>query len=101
MRLSGRLMLALFCCVAAISTVFAVYQAETEMPVWRHALTGMAQTLLIVAITLLIVRWSLGRPLRHMAQWLRDLRTGNASAGGKPPEEFKAAIDKRLAAALI
>ncbi|MGA2720932.1 MAG: trehalose-6-phosphate synthase [Bryobacteraceae bacterium] len=87
MRLSGRLMLALFCCVAAISTVFAVYQAETEMPVWRHALTGMAQTLLIVAITLLIVRWSLGRPLRHMAQWLRDLRTGNASAGGKPPEE--------------
>ena len=40
--------------------------------VWRHALTSVAQTLLIVALTLLIVRWSLGRPLRHMAQWLRD-----------------------------
>jgi trehalose 6-phosphate synthase len=55
--------------------------------VWRHALTSVAQTLLIVALTLLIVRWSLGRPLRHMAQWLRDLRTGDASAGGKPPKE--------------
>jgi trehalose 6-phosphate synthase len=55
--------------------------------VWRRALTSVAQTLLIVAITFLIVNWSLGRPLRHMALWLRDLRTGNASAGSKPPEE--------------
>ena len=56
-------------------------------PVWRHALTSVAQTLLIVGMTLLIVRWSLGKPLRHMAQWLRDLRTGNASASGQPPKE--------------
>lgn len=48
-------------------------------PVWRHILTSAAQTVLIVAITLLIVRWSLGKPLKHMAQWLRDLRTGNTS----------------------
>jgi signal transduction histidine kinase len=48
-------------------------------PVWRHALTGVAQTLLIVGMTLLIVHWSLGKPLRHMAQWLRDLRTGGIS----------------------
>ena len=38
--------------------------------------TSVAQTLLIVGITLLIVRWSLGKPLRHMAHWLHDLRTG-------------------------
>ncbi len=56
-------------------------------PVWRHALTSVAQTLLIVGMTLLIVRWSLGKPLRHMAQWLYDLRTGNASASGQPPKE--------------
>jgi uncharacterized membrane protein affecting hemolysin expression len=55
--------------------------------VWRHALISVVQTLLIVAITLLIVSWSLGRPLHSMAQWLRDLRTGAASAGGKPPED--------------
>jgi len=56
-------------------------------PVWRHALTGMAQTLLIVGFTLLIVHWSLGKPLRHMAEWLRDLRTGGTSADGRPPKE--------------
>ena len=57
------------------------------VPVWRHALTGVAQTLLIVGFTLLIVHWSLGRPLRRMAVWLRDLRTGGTSTDGKPPEE--------------
>ena len=56
-------------------------------PLWRHALGGMAQTLLIVGITLLIVHLSLGEPLRHMAQWLRDLRTGSASGDGNPPRE--------------
>jgi len=61
--------------------------AFVAAPVWRHALTSGAQTLLIVGITLLIVHWSLGKPLRHMAQWLRDLRTGNASASGQPPRE--------------
>jgi len=56
-------------------------------PVLRHALISVAQTLLIVGMTLLIVRWSLGRPLRHMAQWLRDLRTGDESVTHQPPEE--------------
>jgi alpha,alpha-trehalose-phosphate synthase [UDP-forming] len=55
--------------------------------VLRHAVTSMAQTLLIVGITLLIVRWTMGRPLRHMAQWLRDLRVGNVSASGTLPNE--------------
>jgi trehalose-6-phosphate synthase len=61
--------------------------AFLSAPVWRHALTGMAQTLLIVGITLLIVHLSLGKPLRHMAQWMRDLRTGSASGDGRPPKE--------------
>ncbi len=87
MRLNGRLMLALFCVAALISTVFAIYQADAEMPVWWRALVSVVQTLLIVAVTLVIVRWSLRRPLHLMAQWLRDLRTGNASASARPPEE--------------
>jgi trehalose-6-phosphate synthase len=53
---------------------------------WRHALASVAvQTLLIVGTTLLIVRWSLGGPLRKMAQWMRDQRTGKA--GGEAPQE--------------
>jgi trehalose 6-phosphate synthase len=60
--------------------------AFTDAPVWRHALASMVQTLLIVGVTLLIVHWSLGRPLHHMALWLRDLRTGGISGGGRPPK---------------
>ncbi len=56
-------------------------------PVWRQALTSVAQTLLIVGMTLLILQWSLGKPLRLMARWLSDLRTGNASTFAQPPKE--------------
>jgi len=59
----------------------------TDAPVWRHALTSVVQTFLIVAITLLIVRWSLGSPLRRMTQWLRDLRIGHISPEGELPKE--------------
>ena len=38
---------------------------------WRRALTGVAiQTILIVCVTLLILRWSLRRPLARLAIWL-------------------------------
>jgi len=56
-------------------------------PIWRHVLMAAVQTLLMVGITLLIVRWSLGKPLQRMAQWLRDLRTGNTSNQQALPEE--------------
>jgi trehalose 6-phosphate synthase len=61
--------------------------AFVTAPILRHALTSVAQTLLIVGLTLVIVRWSLGKPLQHMAQWLRDLRTGDGSSSGQPPKE--------------
>ncbi|HTX35915.1 MAG TPA: trehalose-6-phosphate synthase [Bryobacteraceae bacterium] len=61
--------------------------AFTAAPVWRHALSGMAQTLLIVGFTLLIVHWTVSKPLSRMAVWLRDLRTGGVSAEGRPPKE--------------
>jgi trehalose-6-phosphate synthase len=56
-------------------------------PVWHHALTGVAQTVLIVSLTLLVVRWAMGKHLRHMTRWLRDLRTGNASTAVQLPTE--------------
>jgi alpha,alpha-trehalose-phosphate synthase [UDP-forming] len=43
--------------------------------------------LLIAGITVLIVHWTLAKPLRHMAQWLHDLRTGRTPAAGKLPQE--------------
>jgi trehalose 6-phosphate synthase len=56
-------------------------------PVWRRAIAGLVETLLIVGLTLAIVRWSLGKPLRRMAEWLRELRTGDAPGEGQPPNE--------------
>ena len=45
--------------------------------------------MLIVGITLLIVRWSVGRPLRQMTQWLRDLRTAASRRTRTPAGDFE------------
>jgi alpha,alpha-trehalose-phosphate synthase [UDP-forming] len=45
---------------------------------WRRAFTGVIiQTVLIVTVTLLTLRWGVGRPLRRMADWIQDLQRGN------------------------
>ncbi|HEV2447118.1 MAG TPA: hypothetical protein VGS58_14400, partial [Candidatus Sulfopaludibacter sp.] len=71
--------------IGALAVVYRV--AFTERLVWRHALLSVAQTLLIVAITLLIVRWSFAKPLRHLTLWLREMRTGTSAHTDKPPGE--------------
>ena len=56
----------------------------------RRALTSVViQTLLIVPVTLLVLRWGLGQPIERLARWLGDVRTGRAGAGSAPdlPEE--------------
>ena len=73
---------------------------------WRRALIGVAiQTLLIGCITLLTIRWGLGRPLARMTQWLHELRTGAATAGHKITErgEFEPLTEEvtRLASSLV
>ncbi|HTF68490.1 MAG TPA: trehalose-6-phosphate synthase, partial [Edaphobacter sp.] len=45
--------------------------------VWSRAFVHIAgQVLVIVAITLLIVRWSLAGPIARAAQWMKTLHTG-------------------------
>jgi alpha,alpha-trehalose-phosphate synthase [UDP-forming] len=45
--------------------------------VWGQAFIHIAgQVLVIVAITLLIVRWSLAGPIARAAQWMKTLRSG-------------------------
>jgi trehalose 6-phosphate synthase len=50
---------------------------------WRRtAFTVGVQTLVITAITLLLIRSGVIRPLQHMSSWLRQLHAGHAA---KPP----------------
>ena len=77
--------------------VLAVFHNATYIDVqagalWRRALIGVAiQTFLIGAITLLTIRWGLGRPLLRLTQRLRALRTGTAGgdSGIFEPGEFE------------
>jgi alpha,alpha-trehalose-phosphate synthase [UDP-forming] len=69
----------------------------------RRALASVfIQTLLIVPVTLLVLRWGLGQPIERLARWLGDLRTGLAGAGSAPdlPEEDVFRPLKREAARL-
>ena len=75
--------------VAAIAIFHDVaFIGAQRMDVWVHAVFSLGlQTVLIIGTTLLIVRWSLGRPLRRMVEWLRDQRSGRISAEADAPRE--------------
>jgi trehalose 6-phosphate synthase len=56
----------------------ASYIDAQNAKIWRDTFKHvLVQMLLIAGITLLIVRWSMERPLKRMAQWLQDLRAGS------------------------
>jgi len=59
-----------------------------DMAIWRSTFKHvLVQMLLISAITLLIVRWSMERPIARMAQWLKALRAGESMANPDFAEE--------------
>lgn len=54
---------------------------------WRHAfLRPSVEASLVVLIALLIVRWSIARPIARTAQWMRALRTGKVPGRLDAPE---------------
>jgi trehalose-6-phosphate synthase len=66
----------------------ASYIDARTASMWRRALAGVAiQTVLIASVTILILRWSLRRPLVRLTQWLREIRMGSVSDGPELPEE--------------
>jgi trehalose 6-phosphate synthase len=49
--------------------------------IWRHNLIRfLILFVLVAAITLLVVRWSITGPIAQLANWMRDLRTGKTMA---------------------
>ena len=55
----------------------ATYIRTEIFRIWSRVFVHIViQVLVIVAITLLIVRWSLAGPIARVAQWMKALRTG-------------------------
>ncbi|MDP8981798.1 MAG: trehalose-6-phosphate synthase [Acidobacteriota bacterium] len=58
----------------------ASYIEAQDTEIWRNTFFHMLVQMLVVgAITLLIVRWSMVRPIARMTQWLNDMRAGKPS----------------------
>jgi trehalose 6-phosphate synthase len=56
----------------------ASYIDAQNSKIWRDTFKNvLVQMLLISTITLLIVRWTMERPVKRLAQWLHDLRAGS------------------------
>ena len=77
--------------IGALAIVHDTAYIDTRTAaLWRRAILGVAvQTLVILGITLLSVRFTIGRPLSHMTQWLRELRTHGTSATITPGGDFE------------
>jgi alpha,alpha-trehalose-phosphate synthase [UDP-forming] len=66
----------------------ASYIDAQNTKIWRDAFKRvLIQMLLISAITLLIVRWSMERPIKRMATWLQALRAGSTLPNPDLPGE--------------
>ena len=63
--------------------------------IWRDNLIRfLVLTVLVVAITLIVVRWSITGPIAQMAGWIKELRTGKTkSANPAVPPKMDAALD--------
>lgn len=56
--------------------------------IWRRAFQRvLIQTLLIIFVTLLVIRWSVQGPIAQMAEWMKALRAGETLDGVKLPRQ--------------
>jgi trehalose-6-phosphate synthase len=64
----------------------ASYIEAQSSQIWRDALWHViAQILLVVLITLLVVRSTIVGPIVKLSQWMKDVRTGKAGPHPQPP----------------
>jgi trehalose-6-phosphate synthase len=65
----------------------AGYIHADSLRIWREAfLSAVAHVALIMVITLLIIRWSVTRPIARTVQWMRALRAGKVSSSHAVPD---------------
>jgi trehalose-6-phosphate synthase len=77
----------------------ATYIQSQLARIWRIAFFRvLVQVLLITLVTLIVVRWSITGPIAKMAEWMKQLRAGEASAPAfaLPKEDLFAPITKEV-----
>jgi alpha,alpha-trehalose-phosphate synthase [UDP-forming] len=74
--------------VGALAVVHDVsYIHAQNLLLWRQTFFHvLAQVFFIAVLTLLIVRWSISRPMARAAQWMRAMRTGKVSFRQEVPD---------------
>ncbi len=74
--------------IAGMVLVFDTEYIQNEtLRVWIWMFVHIAlQVLVIAAITFMIVRWSLIRPIARVSRWIRDLRTGRQADAPIPSD---------------
>ncbi len=66
----------------------ASYMADENTKVWRDTFMHvLMQMLLIGAITVIVVRWTVERPIARLTLWLHDLRAGTTVSNPELPTE--------------
>jgi len=64
-------------------------QAQTAHLWWGTFLNVLAETLFIVLVTLLIIRWSIVGPIARTTKWVREIRAGrSAESSGLDDEDL-------------
>jgi trehalose-6-phosphate synthase len=86
--------------VAGVLAIFhnAAYIEAQSDRIWRETVWHVvAQVLLIVLITVLIMRWTIILPISRTAQWMKDVRAGRAGPRPKiPKEDFLAPFSQEV-----
>ena len=76
----------------------ADYIEAQSVRIWRDTIWHViAQVLLIVFVTILIIRWTIVLPISRTAQWMKDLRGGRVRPAPKlPNEDFLAPFSREV-----
>ncbi len=88
---------------AKLSGILAIFhdadyiEAQSKS-IWRETIWHViAQVLLIVFLTVLIIRWTVVLPISRMAQWMKDLRGGQMTPRPElPKEDFLAPFSQEV-----
>jgi len=76
-----------FVAVLAVFHDAAYIEAQSDQ-IWRDTVWHViAQVLLVVLVTVLIIRWTVILPISRTAQWMKALRVGRLMPRPKIPEE--------------